>query len=106
MNTNRIKEVAEARITANPFAAVGVAFAAGALIGLVSGRGEKTVSQRIFGAAVAGLVSLGVRAAKDYALREAADAAWKWWGRRRAGTTSTSEPRTSKDPNVETFLEH
>jgi hypothetical protein len=106
MNMKRIKEVVETKIVANPLASVGVAFAVGVLAGLRGGRAKETAGQRIFGAAVAGLAGLAVRAAKDYALREAADAAWKWWGRHRAGMTSTSEVRTSKEPSVETFLEH
>src|SRR5690242_13987794 len=106
MNTKRIKEAVESRIVANPLASVGVAFAVGVLAGLRGGRTKETAGQRIFGAAIAGLAGLAVRAAKDYALREAADAAWKWWARKRTGATSTSEVRTSKDPSVETFLEH
>jgi hypothetical protein len=85
-----------------PFKAVGAAFAIGAIIAL---RPRRAKAERgLMGAAFAGLAALAVQAAKDYAVREASDKALQWWDRRRSG--SSSEDRTSRDPNVEPFLEH
>lgn len=80
-----------ARIAARPLAAVGVAFALGALLGLGGGKPRKGgepgvgVEPRSLGrAALAGLVALGVRVGKDIAMRRLSEAAQAWWTQHQA----------------------
>ncbi len=93
-----------AKISAHPLPAVGVAFALGALLGLMRGGGRKREpGEAGLGRAVlAALGALGVRLAKELATRRAADAAHAWWERRQQA--ASSEVRTSYEPGVEPFL--
>jgi hypothetical protein len=91
-----------AHIAAHPLPSVGVAFAVGALLGMRGGRrrepGESGLGRIMLGA----LGALGVRLAKELAMRRAADAARDWWERRQQAMSS--EYRTSYQPDVEPFL--
>lgn len=90
------------QIAAHPLASVGAAFAVGALLGLRRG-GKRAAEEGGIGRAVgAALVALGVRLAKELALRGATEAARGWW----EGHAATSEVRTSYERGVEPFLEH
>jgi hypothetical protein len=98
-----------AHIAAHPLAAVGGALALGALLGLVAGRkpapGDAAAKGGLGRAAAAALGALGVRLAKELAMRGATEAARSWWeGRMRE--VPASEIRTSYDPTIEPFLEH
>lgn len=90
-----------ARITHHPRAAVGIAFGAGVLLGLLGGRrtsihdGQRSLG----GTIVAALGALAINALKDAALREGAEMAKGWWADR-------SERDASRDASVEPFLEH
>lgn len=82
-----------ARIAAHPLAAVGVAFALGALLGRrrarsSSGDGEAPGAGRL---ALAGLGALAFRIMRDAALREASGAAMRWWDRRGADADAAPE---------------
>ena len=84
-----------AKIKANPRIAVGIALGAGALIGLI-GRSRRAASPVVDGdakrstggAIIAALGALAFQALKDYALREGADMAQKWWADREERDTS------------------
>lgn len=98
-----------ARIASHPLAAVGVAFALGALLGMrgAPARPRRDAARGHLGrAALAGLTALGVRAGKELALTGASHAARAWWERRSAASSGSSEVRTSYDRDVEAFLEH
>ncbi|HWU89482.1 MAG TPA: hypothetical protein VN253_19610 [Kofleriaceae bacterium] len=99
MDMKRIIEDVEARIIAHPLAAVGAAFALGLLAGLRGGRIRAAESPRPFRSALTGVTGLAMNVARDYVLREAADAARRWWERRNGGVPGD-------DPNLEAFLEH
>jgi hypothetical protein len=92
-----------AKIAAHPLPSVGVAFALGALLGMRGGGKRGEADQPGFGRlALAALGALGVRLAKELAMRRAADAARGWWERRQQA--ASSEFRTSYEPGVEPFL--
>lgn len=101
-----------AQIAAHPLAAVGVALAAGALLGLSGGRrraratepGEAREGGGLGRAALAGLGAIALRVAKELALRGAAKAARSWWEQQEQA--HASEARTSYDPHMEPFLRH
>jgi hypothetical protein len=96
-----------AHVAAHPLASVGVAFAAGALLGLRGGgkpRPDGASGQALGRVAVAAISALAVRIAKELAMIGATDAARRWWEHRQHETSS--ETRTSYDPGVESFLEH
>lgn len=100
-------EVPSQRIAANPLPAVGIALAAGALLGGLRGgsRHRDSAPERgLVRAAFAGLLALGFRAAKDLAMRRFADVAQDWWTQRQQG--SSSEYRTSYNRGVEPFFDH
>jgi hypothetical protein len=84
-----------AKIAARPLAAVGAAFALGALLGMRGGggrrRGEPS-EHRFTRLIFATLGALAMRAGKELALREATEAAHRWWERRQA---ASSEGQTS-----------
>lgn len=99
----------EARIAAHPLAAVGIAFALGAVLGLGSKRRvvpEEPVRRGLGGAVVAGVTALAMRVAKDAAIRQLADATRGWLHRQYGMEASDSERAASRDPSVEPFLEH
>jgi hypothetical protein len=103
-----------AQIAAHPLVAVGAALAAGALLGLAGGgrrararkpREPRAPNEGGLGRAVmAGLGALAIRAAKELALRGAAQAARSLWEQHEQA--SASEVRTSYDPHMEPFLRH
>ena len=108
MKADRYIEGIRARLAAHPLASVGTAFALGMLVGLLPrrpGAPGAAASPRIGSAALAGLAAFAMHAAKDFAVREATEAAWRWWDRRRR-EASSSETRASQDPSSEAFLEH
>ena len=96
-------------IAAHPLAAVGAALALGALLGMRGGKrgsagaGDEAASG-IGKAALAGLAALGVRVAKELALRSAAEVGRRWWDQQQR--VPASEVRTSYHRGVEPFLEH
>jgi hypothetical protein len=95
------REELEAKIVANPWPAVGGAFALGLVIAL--GRGRKEPKKRSLGGmVVAGVGAVAVRLLKSYAISQLGDAAKNWM----AGDESPTERVASKDPAVESFLEH
>jgi hypothetical protein len=97
-----------AHIAAHPLAAVGAAFAVGALLGLrrSSKRRKGQDAEGGLGKAVAaGIAALGLRLAKELVMRGATEAARGWW-QGRQGAVSASEVRASYRPSVEPFLEH
>jgi hypothetical protein len=94
------------KIAAHPRAAVGIAFGAGVVLGLLrSTASARTVAsangERSMGSAIiAALGALAVQGLKELVLSEGADLAKGWWGDR-------SERDASRDPkSVEPFLEH
>lgn len=100
-------EVPSQRIAAYPLPAVGIALATGALLGVLRGgakRRDADPQRGLIGAAFAGLMALGFRAAKDLAMRKFADVAQEWWMQRQQG--SSSEYRTSYNRGVEPFFDH
>lgn len=97
-----------AHIAAHPLAAVGAAFAVGALLGLRASvrRRKGQNAQGGLGKAIsAGIAALGLRLAKEMVMRGATEAARGWWlGRQQAA--DPSDVRASYQPAVEPFLEH
>ncbi len=99
----------ERRIAEHPLPAVGIAFALGAIVGLVRtlGRGHEraeAVKNSTLGGAITGAITaLAMRMAKDYALSHLSGAARKWID---TDQTSPTERKASRDPSVESFLEH
>jgi hypothetical protein len=115
MQEAREKLDLRAHIAAHPLPAIGIAFAAG----LVLGFGRKGSAARLpideapgrsIGAATVAMIgTLVFRLLKDIALRQAAGAAKTWWDQRQAAMGSDvapSERSASHDPNVESFLRH
>ena len=98
-----------AQIADRPLAAVGAAFAVGALLGLrASGRRRQVRAPREGGlgrAVLAGLGALTLRVAKELALRGAAQAGRTWWEQQQQ-QAPMSEVRTSYDRHMEPFLRH
>ena len=94
-----------AQISARPLAAVGAAFALGALLGLPGGRkrqgGEAKGS--LAGAAFGVVGAIAIRLVKELAMRGATTAA-RGWIERKYGAVLPSEVRTSYDRNMEPFL--
>lgn len=109
MKADRYLERVRARVAAHPLASVGAAFAIGMLVGGLRSRRASTAdaaaSPRVGSAALAGIAAFAMHAAKDFAFREATEAAWRWWDRRRH-EASSSETRTSPTPGSESFVEH
>lgn len=100
-------EVPSQRIAAHPLPAVGLALAAGVLLGGLRGGSrhrDADPERGLVRAAFAGLLALGFRAAKDLAMRRFADVAQDWWTQRQQG--SSSEYRTSYNRGVEPFFDH
>ena len=88
-----------AHIVAHPLAAVGIAFAAGALLGISRRRPAKADSERsLAGVVAAGVGALALRVGKEIAFKQAADYARGWW--------SAREAAASREPEMETFLAH
>jgi hypothetical protein len=96
-----------AHIAAHPLAATGVAFAVGLLLGFrrsARKRADDDEAKRSLASAlIAGLGAIGVRLAKDFALRKFSDTAFAWW---EGDDVSPTERRASHEPSVEAFLEH
>ena len=105
MQLDRYMKGVQKSIAAHPLALVGAAFALGALVGMGTRRPGRAAAPRIGSAAIAGLAAFAIQAAKDFAVREATEAAMRWWERRRQGA-SASESEASEESNVEAFLEH
>ncbi|HEY4181134.1 MAG TPA: hypothetical protein VGM90_30025 [Kofleriaceae bacterium] len=76
------------KISAHPRLAVGIAAGAGALLGYLGGssfgRGNVDGGQKrgLGSAIIAALGAIAIQAFKDYAMREGADMAQKWWADR------------------------
>ena len=89
-----------AYITAHPLASVGIAAAAGALLGMRRRvrREAETVQRGFAGMVAAGVGALALRVAKEIAFKQVADAARGWWSSREAGA--------SHEPQMETYFEH
>lgn len=105
----------EGKIAAHPIAALGVALATGALIGLATGFGRKgskvdkeVAAKSTIGGAISGAVTaLAMRMVKDYALGRLSGAAKTWYSSHNLeGQSSQSERGASRDASVERFLEH
>ena len=98
----------ESLITEHPLPVVGAAFAVGAILGLVTGRGKKDRS--VGGMVAAGIGAVAVRLVKSYALTRLGDAAKSWLLDPRNGeatmTTSGTESAASREPETESFLRH
>lgn len=97
-------------IASHPLAAVGAALALGALLGTRGGRRGSAGAGDAAGsglgkAALAGLAALGVRVAKELALRGASELGRRWWEQQRQRVPA-SETRASYHRGVEPFLEH
>lgn len=102
-------DVPSQHIAAHPLPAVGIAFALGALLAMRGGgkRDHDDTGRGLGRAALAGLVAIAVRAAKDLAMRRFADVAQDWWSQRQqASQVSSSEYRTSYNRGVEPFFDH
>jgi hypothetical protein len=97
-----------AHITAHPLAAVGAALALGALLGFRGGSKRKhdDESRSLGRAALAGLVALGVRAAKDVAMRRFTDVAQEWWMQRQQAQASTGYATSYNRGRAEPFFDH
>lgn len=107
----------KAHIAAHPRAAVGIAFAIGALLaipGSGSGRrssvpaGKAEVKSGLIGALTATIGTLAFGFIKNAAMRELGDVARDWWVRRQAeaGGVGANEVKASQTRDVESFLEH
>lgn len=91
-------------IAAHPLLATGAALALGALLGMrrsIRVEPEGEARRTVAGALFAGLGAVALRFAKDFATREAADVAKRWWDQRQS-----TEYESSRDPSVEAFLRH
>ena len=109
----RVKEVREkldikSKIAANPWAAVGIAFAAGALLALPK-RSKKSknvqaaeVKGGLIGAGAATLGTLAFTLIKNIAMNHLSGVAKDWWDARAQGM----EAGASRTRDVESFLEH
>jgi hypothetical protein len=91
-----------AHIVAHPLAAVGIAFAAGALLGMRRRRpitpGDGPVERSFARVVAAGIGALALRVGKEIAFKQAADYARGWW--------SAREAAASREPQMETFFRH
>jgi hypothetical protein len=93
----------QAKIAAHPWPIVGAAFALGAIIALGTRKGDE---RRSIGSMVAaGLGAVALRLVKSYALGKLGDAAKDWIGDR-VNAMGSTEQATSRQPAVESFLEH
>ena len=90
-----------AYVAEHPWPAVGVAFAAGALLALRGRRRSEPVLERGTGGMITAMLgALAMRIVKDVALGQASDVLRSWW------LASDSERDASFDPSVEVFVEH
>ncbi|MBA3398092.1 MAG: hypothetical protein H0T89_36035 [Deltaproteobacteria bacterium] len=110
----------KAHIAAHPRAAVGIAFAIGALLAIPGGgssrrrssvpAGQAEVKSGLIGALTATIGTLAFGFIKNAAMRELGDVARDWWIRRQAeagvGEVGTNEANASRTRDVESFLEH
>lgn len=82
------------RIAAHPWRAVGIAAAAGALVGLALDRRSDAAPKRrtLTDIAVAALAGMALRQVRDLAIREAAGAARRWWVDRGHGHDDAARP--------------
>jgi hypothetical protein len=99
------REMIEAQIVAHPWPAVGGALALGVLVALAGHRPkapEQEAKRTLGGAAVAAIGAVAVRLLKSYAISQLGDAAKGWLG----AHENPRERAASKDPAVESFLEH
>ena len=97
------REDIEAKIVAHPWPVVGGAFALGLVIALARGRKEPEGRRSVGGMIVAGVGAVAVRLLKSYAISQLGDAAKNWIA---GDETDPTERVASKDPAVESFLEH
>jgi hypothetical protein len=97
----------KAHIAAHPRAAVGIAFAAGLLLGIPGGKrstavpSEAAVKTGMVGASMAALGSLVFTLVKNVALHHLSANARNWWDQR-----SAMESEASLSRDVESFLQH
>ena len=106
----------KAKIAAHPWPAVGIAFAAGALLALPrSSRKSRPrdaeikqaeVKSGLIGAAAATLGTLVFTLVKNVAMHQLSGYARDWWERRQAMEGQPMEGQASKTRDVESFLEH
>lgn len=97
----------KAHIAAHPRVAVGIAFAAGALLAFPKKGGRPKEASKtevrggLAGAAVAALGTLVFTLVKNVAMHQLSGMASDWWDRRRE-----MEYGASRAPDIESFLEH
>ncbi len=109
----------KAHIAAHPRAAVGIAFAIGALLAIPgSGRrrrssvpvGQAEVKSGLIGALTATIGTLAFGFIKNAAMRELGDVAREWWVRRQGEATvagvGANEANASRTRDGESFVEH
>lgn len=96
-----------AHIAAHPRLAVGIAFAAGALLALPKKGGKPKEADKaevkggLAGAIVAALGTLAFTLVKNVAMHQLSGMASDWWDRRQA-----MEANVSRESDIESFLEH
>jgi hypothetical protein len=105
-----------AHIAAHPWLGVGIAFAAGVLLGFpgkrtktsaVSSKGE--AKSGLMGAAIATIGSLAFQLAKNVAFHQLSGEAKNWWDRKYGVGSSglgNTEADVSRTRDIEAFLEH
>ena len=104
----------EGKIAAHPIAALGVALATGALIGLATSFGRtskvdtEVAAKSTIGGAISGAITaLAMRMVKDYALGRLSGAAKTWYSSHNLEDQGSQRERgASRDASVERFLEH
>lgn len=94
------------KIAAHPWPAVGIAFAAGALLALPKRRKPKSIEAAearggLIGAGAAALGALVLTLVKNVAMHQLSGYASDWWERRQRMEAEASQTR-----DVESFLEH
>jgi hypothetical protein len=95
-----IKRDLETKITAHPLAAIAIALAAGAVVGLAGGRSKNDAARtkRTIGSVIVGGVSAIVMGMiRSIVVEHLSGAAKSWLG---------PENMASRDPSIESFLEH
>ena len=110
LNLEALKPKIQAYAAKHPWQAIGIAFAAGAVMGLVSrerpGEPGAGVHRRGIGGALAGaLGALATRLIKDATLAQVAGYATDWLSGPDAEVSSREE-LSSRDPAIERFFEH
>lgn len=108
LNFDELKTTIEEQAAAHPWQAVGIAVAAGAVMGLLGG-GKKApdVKRGVGGTVVAALGAVAMRLIKDAAFRQVAGYAKEWLANQEGlQGTASRENLSSHDGSIEAFLEH